>query len=68
MKAYRYITGPDDAEFCRRITQLLNQGWELAGQPTLTYNADKKRVICGQTVLKEISGLEYSEDIDLNSI
>ena len=29
MKLYRYLTGPDDATFCHRVTAALNNGWEL---------------------------------------
>ncbi|HEY1244739.1 MAG TPA: DUF1737 domain-containing protein, partial [Hyphomicrobiaceae bacterium] len=47
MKLYRYLTGPDDAAFCHRVTAELNKGWQLYGQPTLTYDPEKKRVICG---------------------
>ncbi|GAA3606744.1 DUF1737 domain-containing protein [Gibbsiella greigii] len=68
MKAYRYITGPDDAEFCQRVTRLLNNGWEIAGPATLTFDTERKRVICGQPITKEISSLEYTDDVDLNAI
>ena len=33
VKAYRYLTGKDDAAFCHRVTQALNNGWQLYGQP-----------------------------------
>jgi hypothetical protein len=68
MKAYRYITGPDDSAFCRRITELLNRGWELAGPATLTFDALQGRVICGQPMIKEVEGVEYSPEIDLDEI
>ncbi|KPN63584.1 hypothetical protein AKJ29_13190 [Aliiroseovarius crassostreae] len=68
MKAYRYITGPDDADFCYRITDLLNRGWELAGPATLTFDSTQGRVICGQTLIKEAVDTEYSSDIDLNKL
>ncbi len=29
MKAYRYLTGKDDASFCHRVTDALNRGWQL---------------------------------------
>ena len=29
--AYRYLTGPDDAAFCHRVTQAINNGWSLSG-------------------------------------
>jgi len=45
MKLYRYLTGPDDASFCRRVTEALQNGWELYGNPTLTF--DGEHIICG---------------------
>lgn len=66
MKLYRYLTGPDDSAFCHRVTAALNSGWQLQGAPTLTYNADLKRVICGQAIVKEVDGVEYSPDLKLS--
>ena len=68
MRAYRYITGPDDAEFCHRITALLNRGWELHGSATLTFDALRGRVICGQALTKQVEGREYSPDVDLDRL
>ncbi|HEX2495010.1 MAG TPA: DUF1737 domain-containing protein [Steroidobacter sp.] len=62
MKLYRYITGPDDTEFCLRVSEALNKGWVLYGGPTLTFNG--QRVIAGQALVKEAPG-EFSRDIDL---
>lgn len=38
MQLYRYLTGPDDAQFCARVSKALNQGWTLYGAPTMTFN------------------------------
>jgi hypothetical protein len=65
LKLYRYLTGPDDATFCHRVTAELNKGWQLYGQPTLTYDPDKKRVVCGQAIIKEAPG-EYRPDMKLS--
>jgi hypothetical protein len=65
MKLYRFITGVDDSEFCHRVTQALNKGWQLAGSPSLTYDATRGATICGQAVTKEVDGAEYSRDIKL---
>ena len=67
MIAYRYLTGPDNPEFCQRVTGMLNRGWTLAGPPTLTYDAAREAVICGQTLTKEKSDLEYDPEISLES-
>ena len=41
MKVYRILTGPDDARFCHRVTEALSRGWELYGDPALTYDPEK---------------------------
>jgi hypothetical protein len=41
MIQYRLLTGPDDAEFCGRITQHLNEGWSLYGSPALTFKGER---------------------------
>jgi hypothetical protein len=66
MQLYSYLTGADDASFCYRVTERLNRGWELYGSPTLTYDPETKRVICGQAIVKHIEGSEYSPDMDLS--
>ncbi len=65
MKLYRYITGPDDANFCMRVSEALNKGWELHAGPTLTFNGEK--VIAGQAIVKDVEG-EFSTEIDLPSM
>ncbi|MEU7842446.1 DUF1737 domain-containing protein [Micromonospora sp. NPDC049114] len=46
---YRLITGRDDAEFCARVSALLDQGYRLHGSPALTF--DGERVIAAQAVV-----------------
>lgn len=46
---YRLITGPDDAEFCARVSALLDQGYQLYGSPALTF--DGERVIAAQAMV-----------------
>jgi hypothetical protein len=65
VRLYRYLTGPDDVSFCHRVTAELNRGWQLYGQPTLTYDPERKRVICGQAIVKDAPG-EYTPDIKLS--
>lgn len=65
MKLYRLITGPDDATFCHRISAALNRGWQLHGNPTLTFNGDT--VIAGQAIVKEVDG-DYHPDIKLGEL
>jgi hypothetical protein len=67
MKLYSYLTGPDDASFCQRVSERLNRGWDLYGPPTLTYDSQTKRVICGQAVVKDVEGVDYSPDVDIKA-
>lgn len=46
---YRLLTGPDDASFCARVSAALNEGYELYGSPSATF--DGHRVIVAQAVL-----------------
>lgn len=62
---YRYLTGPDDVIFCRRVTQALSTGWSLYGDPTLTYDAAKGKVICGQALTKDVDDVDYTPDMKL---
>ena len=66
MKLYRYLTGPDDAAFCKRVSAALNKGWQLAGNPTLTFDAVQGRVICGQAIVKDVPGVAWNDDVTLS--
>jgi hypothetical protein len=46
---YRVLTGPDDAVFCRRVSEALALGYRLHGAPALTF--DGERVIVAQALL-----------------
>jgi hypothetical protein len=50
MPRYRLLTGPDDAGFCERVSDALDQGYELYGSPALTF--DGTRVIAAQAVVR----------------
>lgn len=65
MKLYRFLTGPDDSSFCHKVTDALNRGWQLFGSPTYAFNAATGAMQCGQAVVKEVDGIEYSPDIKL---
>jgi len=66
MKLYRFLTGPDDASFCHKVTAALNKGWELQGSPSLSFNAKTGEVHCGQAVVKTVAGKEYDPDMKLS--
>ena len=66
MKLYRFLTGPDDASFCHKVTAALNKGWSLSGSPTYTFNAATGQMQCGQAVFKDVDGQEYGPDTKLS--
>ena len=47
---YRVLTGPDDASFCRRVSEALDLGYELHGSPSITF--DGERVIVAQALVR----------------
>lgn len=49
MPVYRLLSGPDDASFCRRVSEALARGYVLHGSPALTY--DGQRVIVAQALV-----------------
>ena len=51
-KVYRYLTGKDDVNFCAKVTKALNEGYELYGSPTMTFNG--MDVIVGQVIVKDV--------------
>ena len=46
---YRVLTGPDDAAFCRRVSEALDLGYLLHGGPAATF--DGQRVVVAQAVV-----------------
>lgn len=38
---YRVLTGPDDEEFCRRVSEALDLGYVLHGGPSLSFDGTK---------------------------
>jgi len=49
LPVYRVLTGPDDAKFCRRVSEALAKGYVLYGSPSVTFNGES--VIVAQAVV-----------------
>lgn len=49
LPAYRILTGPDDAAFCRRVSEALAMGYLLYGSPAATFNGEN--VIVAQALI-----------------
>ncbi len=46
---YRLLTGPDDRSFCERVSKALEEGYELYGSPSITFNGE--RCIVAQAIV-----------------
>ena len=68
MKAYRLLTGKDDAAFCQKVTAALAAGWELHGSPSITYDAAKGETVCAQAVVKDVPGKTYDPSVKLGQL
>ena len=64
MKLYRFLSEEDTSAFCHKVSAALNNGWELHGNPTQTWDHAAGVMRCGQAVTKEVSGT-YSPDLKL---
>lgn len=49
LPAYRLLTGPDDAAFCRRVSDAIAMGYLLYGAPAATFNGET--VIVAQAII-----------------
>jgi hypothetical protein len=47
--AYRLLTGAGDRAFCERISEALREGYELYGDPAVTWNGHE--VVSAQAVI-----------------
>lgn len=48
---YRLLTGPDTAEFCERVSALLDDGYQLYGSPSLAYDTEQQTAIVAQALI-----------------
>ncbi|MGR3484496.1 MAG: DUF1737 domain-containing protein [Paracoccaceae bacterium] len=51
---YRFLTADDTAEFCRKVSRALADGWVLHGPPTYAHDATQGVMRCGQAVTKDV--------------
>ncbi|MCA0042651.1 DUF1737 domain-containing protein [Celeribacter litoreus] len=67
MRAYRLLTEEDTSAFCHKVTDALNKGWELYGDPSYAYDGSTGKMRCAQAVIKEAEG-EYSPEVKLGGL
>ena len=68
MKAYRFLSADDTSEFCHKVSAALAKGWELYGDPTYAHDATQGVMRCGQAVVKEVPGVDYTPEIKLGEL
>ena len=49
LPVYRVLAGPDDAAFCRRVSEAIALGYFMSGPPSATF--DGERVIIAQAMI-----------------
>ncbi|MDQ0930632.1 DUF1737 domain-containing protein [Streptomyces turgidiscabies] len=49
LPVYRVLTGPDDAAFCHRVSEMIALGYGLHGGPAVTF--DGENVVVAQALL-----------------
>ncbi len=47
---YKLVTGKESSNFNERVTELLQQGYELYGSPALSFNGEQ--VVAAQALVK----------------
>lgn len=67
MKAYRLLTADDTSAFCHKVTEALNKGWDLYGDPAYAYDAANGTMRCAQAVTKDADGA-YTRDVKLGAL
>jgi hypothetical protein len=60
-KAYKFLTGTDDAVFCQRVSDALRDGYVLYGPPIMQVDAHGARH-CGQAVVLAEMAAIYSKN------
>ncbi len=66
MKLYRFLSADDNSSFCHKVTEALNEGWVLHGDPTYAFDHANGVMRCGQAVTKETDGT-YTPDLKLGA-
>ncbi len=66
MKLYRLLTEEDTSAFCHKVTEALNKGWALHGDPSYAFDQVAGVMRCAQAVTKNAPGT-YTPDMKLGA-
>lgn len=64
MLIYRLLTEDDTSAFCHKVSDAIAKGWSLHGDPTMSFDAARGVMRCGQAVVKDID-TPYSPEMKL---
>lgn len=64
MLIYRLLTEDDTSAFCHKVSDAIAKGWSLHGDPTMSFDAARGVMRCGQAVVKDVD-TPYSPDMKL---
>jgi len=53
-KKYRLLTGVDDAAFCQRVSEAIEEGYILYGSPSATFNGENI-IVAQALILPEVA-------------
>jgi hypothetical protein len=67
MKIYRLLTEDDTSAFCHKVSEALSKGWELHGDPVMSFDAARGVMRCGQAVTKDVPG-DYDPAMKLGQL
>ena len=63
-RLYRLLTEDDTSAFCHKVSAALAGGWELHGDPVMSFDAARGVMRCGQAVTKDVD-VAYTPDLKL---
>ncbi|MBT5570641.1 MAG: DUF1737 domain-containing protein [Alphaproteobacteria bacterium] len=63
-KPYRFLSGPDDAAFCARVSEALAEGYVLYGDPVMVID-DGARIVGQAICLPDVHPVTgYNQETD----
>ncbi|MCA0407040.1 MAG: DUF1737 domain-containing protein [Proteobacteria bacterium] len=65
---YRCVTGPDDGTFDQRVSEAISNGWQLYGNATMAFDSTTQRMICGQSMVKNVPDKTYAPGLDISKL
>lgn len=68
MRAYRLLTEDDTSAFCHKVSEALAKGWELYGDPVMSFDAARGVTRCGQAVIKDVPDAQYDAQMKLGAL